>query len=145
MKNLKLKLLTAALASAMVLTPVAGTVSDSAVVEAEASAKKLTKYNGTVNGPSGREVWYNLDMSNIVEYLNRHFRGKKGLSKKAHYFVRKDGVKCYGDKDGTYYIMAAANTDIHPKGTILKTTRGKTIICDKIGTGNNYIDIAVTW
>ena len=44
MKNLKLKLLTAALASAMVLTPVAGTVSDSAVVEAEASAKKLTKY-----------------------------------------------------------------------------------------------------
>lgn len=100
------------------------------------SGPVLTAWAGTVQGPSGKETYYNLYMGNVVDYM--HDLGYVG-----DYWVRDDGVKMFGD-----YIMCAANLDIRPKGTILETSLGLAIVCDTGGFAysNEYqIDIAVNW
>ena len=97
---------------------------------------KLNRSNGTVQGPSGKETYYNLNMSGVVRLMEA-----KGFHYK--YWVRKDGVKMYGK-----YIMCAANLNIRPKGTILKTSLGKAMVCDtgSFASSNAYqLDIAVSW
>ncbi len=97
---------------------------------------KLTKHAGVIIGPSGKETYYNLNMSRVVKNMNmRGFSGK--------YRVRKDGVKMFGD-----YVMVAANLDIRPFGTHVKTSLGMGIVVD---TGSfayqnqTQLDIAVNW
>lgn len=59
------------------------------------------------------------------------------------YWVREDGCKMLGD-----YIMVAANLNVHPRGSIVETSRGLGLVCD---TGSfarhnpTQIDIATSW
>lgn len=108
----------------------------------------LTKSKGTVTGPSGKETYYNMDMANCVHTLDLHCRGKNGLSKTAHYWVRSDGVKMYGDENGISYVMVAADLSIRPKGTIVATSLGPGIVADTgafAATNHKQLDIAVSW
>lgn len=96
----------------------------------------LNRTNGTITGPSGKETYYNMDMSNIVRIMRA--RGNKGK-----YWVRKDGVKMLGN-----YVMVAANLNTHPRGSLVATSLGTGIVCDTGGFAAhnpNQLDIAVTW
>lgn len=99
----------------------------------------LNAYNGTVEGPSGKETYYNLPMDYVV-YLMRNL----GYSEEEYpYWVRDDGCKMFGD-----YIMCAAALDIRPKGTILESSLGTCMVCDTgefIYWNHTQIDIAVNW
>ena len=89
-----------------------------------------------VQGPSGNETYYNLDMSGVVSIM-------KGLGYDYKYWVRDDGVKMYGD-----YVMCAADLNLRPKGTIVETSLGLGIVCDTGGFvdwDNTRLDIAVNW
>lgn len=99
----------------------------------------LNASNGIVEGPSGKESYYNLDMSGIIKEMRW-----LGYSEEEYpYSIREDGVKMLGD-----YVMCAANLKIRPKGTLVDTTLGKAIVCD---TGSfakknpTQLDIAVNW
>lgn len=97
----------------------------------------LNSVNGTVDGPSGKETYYNLKMSGVVKLLY-------SLGIEDHYWVRDDGVKMYGD-----YVMVATDTYRIPKGTILETTLGAAMVCDHCESAESYsgtwIDVAVNW
>ena len=99
----------------------------------------LTRRGGVYNGPSGRETYYNLNMSGIVQIMR-----DLGYSEEDYpYWVREDGCKMFGN-----YIMVAANLSIRPRGTILETSLGTAIVCDTgtfIYTYPNGIDIATNW
>ena len=100
---------------------------------------KLTRSSGVCQGPSGRETYYNLDMSGCVAMM----RAKGYNSTDYPYWVRSDGCKMLGP-----YIMVAANLKIRPKGTILETSLGWAIVCDTGGFVRNYpygLDIATNW
>lgn len=96
----------------------------------------LNRRNGSVYGPSGKETYYNLNMSGCVRNMNR----------RGYYYdvwVRNDGVKMFGD-----YIMCAANLSVHPFGSLVECSLGTCIVVDTGGfaAGNpNQLDIAVTW
>ena len=96
----------------------------------------LTKSGGVNQGPSGKETYYNLDMSGVIRIMQN-----QGYD--YEYWVREDGVKMYGD-----YIMCAANLNVHPRGSLVESSLGTCIVCDTGGfaSGNpNQLDIAVTW
>lgn len=100
------------------------------------NGSRLTAGSGVNYGPSGKETYYNLDMTGVI-YMMR------SLGNTDEYWVRSDGCKMLGD-----YIMIAANLSVHPRGSLVNTSLGKGIVCD---TGSfaeedpNQIDIAVTW
>lgn len=94
---------------------------------------------GTVDGPSGKETYYNLPMEYVVELMR-----DLGYSLEEYpYWVREDGCKMFGP-----YIMCAANLEIRPKGTILKSSLGDCMVCDTgefVNWNPTQIDIAVNW
>ncbi len=96
----------------------------------------LSSWVGTVQGPSGKETFYNLDMTGVISLMN-------SCGYYYSYWVRDDGCKMFGD-----YIMCAANLNVHPRGSLVETSLGTAIVCDT-GTfaySNPYqIDIATTW
>lgn len=96
----------------------------------------LDKLIGTIDGPSGKETYYNLPMSKVVS--NMHDMGYEG-----DYWIREDGVKMLGD-----YILVAANLNVHARGSIIETSLGLGIVADSgdFAEINPYqLDIAVTW
>ena len=96
----------------------------------------LSAWAGTVMGPSGKETYYNLDMSGVVEIM-------RGMGNNDAYWVREDGCKMLGN-----YIMCAANLDVHPRGSLVECSLGTCIVCDTGGFAyeNPYqLDIATTW
>lgn len=96
----------------------------------------LTPYAGSVQGPSGKETYYNLDMSVCVSIL-------KSEGYEGEYWVRSDGCKMFGD-----YIMCAANLDVHPRGSLVECSLGTCIVADTGGfaVSNPYqLDIATAW
>ena len=96
----------------------------------------LSKGRGVNYGPSGKETYYNLNMSTVVSIM-------RSMGYTGEYWVREDGCKMLGD-----YIMVAANLNIRPRGSIVETSLGEGIVCDTGGfaSRNPYqIDIAVTW
>ena len=100
------------------------------------SNPKLTRRSGIFMGPSGKESYYNLDMSGVISIM-------EGLGYHYRYWIREDGVKMYGD-----YVMVAADLRIRPKGTILDCSLGKAIVCDTgtfVRTNSCQLDIATTW
>ncbi len=103
------------------------------------SGERLTAYAGVVYGPSGKETYYNLDMSGIVSMMRA-----RGFSESEYpYWVRDDGCKMLGS-----YIMVAANLNVHPRGTTVATSLGTGLVCDTGGfaAANPYqLDIATTW
>lgn len=96
----------------------------------------LSSSAGVVYGPSGKETYYNLDMSGVVEIM-------RGLGNEDEYWVRDDGCKMLGN-----YIMVAANLDTHPRGNLVETSLGTGIVCDTGGFAQNdpnQLDIATAW
>ena len=114
----------------------ASSKNDNSSIPTEWSGKRLTKQAGTVQGLSGKETYYNLNMSGVVSRLHR-------MGYSGEYWVRDDGVKMFGN-----YILVAASFDIRPIGTILPTSLGMGIVADTGGFAkyNKYqLDIATTW
>ncbi|HHW94930.1 MAG TPA: hypothetical protein GX736_03250 [Mogibacterium sp.] len=100
------------------------------------SGSVLSRSVGTVTGPNGRETYYNLNMSGVVDIMRN-----KGNTDT--YWVRSDGCKMLGN-----YIMVAANMDVYPRGSIVRSSRGLAIVCDTGGfarSNPNQLDIAVDW
>lgn len=99
----------------------------------------LTRQAGTIEGPSGRETYYNLDMTKVVANMR-----KIGYDETNYpYWVREDGVKMLGN-----YAILSANQNIRPIGTILPTSLGEGIVCDTGGFIEQYpngVDIATIW
>ena len=96
----------------------------------------LTRSRGSITGPSGKETYYNLNMSGCISIMNGY-----GFSEP--YWVRSDGVKMYG-----YYVMCAAGLSIRPKGSIVESSNGLAIVVDTGGFASRnprQLDIAVTW
>ena len=96
----------------------------------------LSRGRGSVQGPSGKETYYNLNMSGVVSIMRR-------MGNNDEYWVREDGCKMLGK-----YIMVAANLKVHPRGSLVDTSLGKGIVCDTGGFAKrnpHQIDIAVNW
>ncbi len=101
------------------------------------SGSKLNSQIGTVNGPSGKETYYNMPMGGVIQIMNRH-----GYTM-ADYAVRPDGVKTLGG-----YVMVAADLDVHPRGSRVPTSLGMGLVCDTgtfTQTNHYQLDIATTW
>lgn len=99
----------------------------------------LTRSGGVFYGPSGKETYYNLNMSRVVAYMR-----DLGYSESEYpYWVRDDGAKMLGP-----YVMVAANLSLRPKGTILETSLGTAIVVDT-GSFAKYsltdLDVACAW
>lgn len=100
------------------------------------NGQKLTRSNGSVNGPSGKETYYNLPMGGVVNIL-------KGAGVPGDYWVRSDGVKMYGS-----YVLIAADQSFRPLGSLVETSLGTGIVGDTgsfVNSNHTQIDIAVTW
>lgn len=96
----------------------------------------LSAFSGVNYGPSGKETYYNLDMSGVVSIM-------RGIGNTDAYWVRSDGVKMLGD-----YVMVAANLSVHPRGSLVETSLGTGIVCDTGGfaaSNANQLDIATSW
>lgn len=96
----------------------------------------LSKSRGTITGPSGKETYYNLNMSGVVKIMRR-------MGNDDEYWVREDGVKMLGD-----YVMVAANLNLRPRGSLVETSLGTAIVCDTGGFASHnptQIDVAVSW
>ena len=110
------------------------------VVE-EWQGEKLAPGIGTVYGPTGKETYYNQDMSTLISWAR-----DAGLDEEMYpYWVRDDGCKMLGK-----YIMVAANLEHFPRYSLVETSLGTGIVVD---TGDfiywpegwNWIDIATNW
>lgn len=102
------------------------------------SGQVLSQSAGAIQGPSGKETYYNLPMDGVVS--NAHRDGITG-----DYWVRNDGAKMLGS-----YILAACDVtgSVHNRYDIVETSLGQAICADTGGfaAGNPYqIDIATTW
>ena len=102
-------------------------------------SEHLTKSGGVFYGPSGKETYYNLNMSRCISIMR-----DLGYSEEEYpYWIREDGAKMLGD-----YVMVAADLSIRPKGTILETSLGTAIVVDT-GSFAKYdsmmLDVCVSW
>jgi hypothetical protein len=96
----------------------------------------LNAFNGVVYGPSGKETYYNLDMSGVISIM-------RSMGNTDEYWIREDGCKMLGD-----YIMCAANLDVRPRGSLVESSLGTCIVCDTGGfaySDSYQLDIAVNW
>lgn len=109
------------------------------VVETSYSGAKLSRSRGSIQGPSGKETYYNLNMNGVVSIMRR-----MGFSESEYpYNVRADGVKCLGP-----YVMVAAHLGKRPRGSKVQTSLGTGLVCDTGGFAANnptQIDVATTW
>lgn len=100
----------------------------------------LSTSKGSVYGPSGKETYYNLNMSGVISVMR-----SMGFHEAEYpYWVRKDGAKMLGP-----YVMVAADLRSHPKGSVMDITLGKALVCDTgefaINGSGTSVDVAVTW
>ena len=96
----------------------------------------LTSQLGTIQGPSGKETFYNLPMGGVINIM-------RSIGNEDGYWVREDGVKMLGD-----YVMVAANLETHPRGSLVETSLGTGIVCDTGGfayADPYQIDVATAW
>ena len=96
----------------------------------------LTAAKGVNEGPSGKETYYNLDMTGVLTIM-------RSIGNTDLYWIRYDGVKMLGD-----YVMIAANLSIRPRGSYVPTSLGMGIVCDTgefIFSNPTQIDIATNW
>lgn len=109
------------------------------VIETSYSGTKLSRSRGSIQGPSGKETYYNLNMNGVVSIMRR-----MGFSESEYpYNVRADGVKCLGP-----YVMVAAHLGKRPRGSKVQTSLGTGIVCDTGGFASSnptQIDIATAW
>ena len=109
----------------------------------------LNRVAGTVQGPSGKETYYNLDMSGIVNSIKNHTwiwnDASPGNQQNllGDYWVREDGVKMLGP-----YVMCAANLAVHPRGSLVPTSLGTGVVVDTGGfaaSNSHQLDLATSW
>lgn len=96
----------------------------------------LSASAGCVQGPSGRETYYNLPMEGVVSIM-------RSMGNTDPYWVREDGVKMLGN-----YVMVAAHLGNRPRGSLVPCSLGMAIVCDTGGfaAGDpNQLDIATAW
>lgn len=96
----------------------------------------LTKSAGTIQGPSGKETYYNLPMNGVINIM-------RNMGNTDEYWVREDGVKMLGP-----YVIVAANLNLRPRGSLVETSLGMGIVCDTGGFAVNnqtQLDIATAW
>ena len=99
----------------------------------------LTKSAGVFQGPSGKETYYNLPMGQVINNM----RGLGYSVEEYPFTVREDGAKCLGP-----YVIAAANLNLRPRGTIVETSLGMAIVCDTGGFAeynSTQLDLATDW
>lgn len=94
---------------------------------------KLTRMGGVNQGPTGKETYYNLNMSGVVSIM-------RDMGNSDPYWVRDDGVKMLGD-----YVMVAADLQEHPRGSIVESSLGTSIVVDTGCLEKDQLDIAVAW
>lgn len=100
------------------------------------TGSRLTKRGGVNYGPTGKETYYNLNMSGVVRIMRN-----MGYSESEYpYWVRNDGVKMLGQ-----YVMLAGRIGQYDRGTIIPCSLGVGIICDYGYLEWNAVDVAVTW
>ena len=102
-------------------------------------SEHLTRSGGVFYGPTGKEKYYNLNMSGVVTIM----RNSGYSSEEYPYWVRDDGVKMLGD-----YVMVAADLSVYPRGSVVETSLGTGLVCDKcVGAtyGDTVLDLAVNW
>lgn len=99
----------------------------------------LSKSKGTIIGPTGKETYYNLNMTSVVSSMRN-----AGFSEEEYpYYIREDGVKMLGK-----YVMVAANYSKYPKGSLVESSLGTAIVCDTGGfaaSNPDQLDIATNW
>lgn len=109
------------------------------IVETSYNGGKLSRSRGSIQGPSGKETYYNLNMNGVVSIMRR-----MGFSESEYpYNVRADGVKCLGP-----YVMVAAHLGKRPRGSKVQTSLGAGIVCDTGGFASSnptQIDVATSW
>lgn len=99
-------------------------------------ANALTASGGVYYGPNGKETYYNLNMSGVVDIM-------RGMGNNDNYWVREDGAKMLGD-----YVIVAADLNKYPRGSIVDTSLGQGIVCDTGSFTQNsdtQLDIATDW
>lgn len=100
------------------------------------NANALTASGGVYYGPNGKETYYNLNMSGVVDIM-------RGMGNNDNYWVREDGAKMLGD-----YVIVAADLNKYPRGSIVDTSLGQGIVCDTGSFTQNsdtQLDIATDW
>ena len=109
---------------------------DGPETDSEWDGPVLDPFVGTVMGPSGKETYYNMDMSGVIDIM-------RSMGNTDEYHISENGCKMLGD-----YIMCAANLDVHPRGSYVMSSLGMCIVCDTGGFAayDPYqLDIAVAW
>lgn len=113
------------------------------------NGRKLSRKLGTVEGPSGKETYYNLNMLGIINSLKSHGSVWQDIDPALRqnvagdYYVRSDGCKMLGP-----YIMVAAHLGVHPRGSLVETTLGTGVVVDTgafARSNAHQIDVAVNW
>ena len=100
------------------------------------NANALTASGGVYYGPNGKETYYNLNMSGVIDIM-------RGMGNNDNYWVREDGAKMLGD-----YVIVAADLNKYPRGSIVDTSLGQGIVCDTGSFTQNsdtQLDIATDW
>ena len=96
----------------------------------------LTRTNGTVMGPSGKETYYNLPMGGVIRIMRN-----LGYSEEEYpHWIRSDGVHMLGD-----YVILAGRIGQFERGTIVPCSLGMGIIADYGYLEWNGLDIACVW
>ena len=93
----------------------------------------LTRIGGVNQGPSGKETYYNLNMSGVINIM-------RNMGNTDQYWVRDDGVKMLGD-----YVMVAADLETHERGSIVESSLGQAIVVDTGCLEKDQLDIATCW
>ena len=96
----------------------------------------LTRKGGVNYGPNGKETYYNLPMGGVVRAMRRLGYDEERFP----YWERGDGMKMLGP-----FILAAADYRCWPKGSIVESSRGYTIIADTGYLEWRQLDLAVNW
>ena len=116
--------------------PTQAASTESAASSGSYSGAVLTAAAGRIEGPSGQETYYNMDMSGVVSIM-------RSMGNTDEYWVRSDGVKMLGS-----YVMVAANLSVRPRGSLIATSLGMGIVVDTGGfaaANPTQLDIATNW
>lgn len=92
--------------------------------------KRLNQRDGICYGPNGKETYYNLNMKNVIKYMN-------DLGYSYEFWIREDGVKMFGD-----FVMIAADLHNYSKGDLVEISLGIGIVCDTGDFASNGSDVA---
>ena len=102
--------------------------------------KVLSKYHGVVYGPTGKETYYNLDMSGVVRIMrDMGFSGRR-LSILGQQMT---AVRCL-----VHILSCAANLNYFPRGTTVASSLGTCLVCDTgsfAASNPTQLDIATNW